>query len=130
MSDSISKDLPNMPLFQAVVCHVMTQTQTAFPNKIDISCSTLAHMLINQGGFNCVSPLDLAIEISAAIDWLEKAGLIWFGGHELNDYFDVTLSKHALAKLLSDINGSNLAAQLAKATTSEQQLAVVKQLIA
>lgn len=130
MNDTISKNLPNMSLFQAVICHVMKQTQTAFPNKIDISCSTLAHMLIKQSGFNCDSPLDLAIEISAAIDWLEKAGLIWFGGHELNDYFDVTLSKDALAKLLSDINGSDLASQLATATTSEQQLVVVKQLIA
>lgn len=129
MNDKLTKWLPNFELFQRVVCRVLVQSQAAFPNTIDISCTALAHEIMLLLDDCTKSSIDLAIEISAVISWLEKAGYIWVGGHELNDYFDVTLSQQGLAKLLSEVDGVTLAEKLCTANTIQSQSEAIKRLI-
>lgn len=129
MNNKTVSSLPNLGLFQQVMCLVLQQTQDAFPNPIDISCTALAYQIAPGLAEPAKQPIDLAVEISSVISWLEKAGLIWVGGHDLNDYFDVTLSQQGLAKLLLDIEGETLAEKLCAAHTAPSQLEVVKLLI-
>lgn len=129
MIEQTLKSIPNLALFQCVTCKVLSQLKLAFPNPSDISCTQLAQQIINDTPLANTFVLDVAIEINAVISWLEKAGLIWVGGHDLNDFFDVTLSKQGLSKLLIEMEGISLAQQLTNSPSEEVQFEIIKSLI-
>lgn len=129
MIEQTLKSIPNLALFQRVTCQVLNQLKLAFPNPSDISCTQLAQQIINETALENTLVLDVAIEISAVISWLEKAGLIWVGGHDLNDFFDVTISKQGLSKLLIEMDGESLAQKLSNSPSKEAQFEIIKSLI-
>ncbi|MFY8352288.1 hypothetical protein AAEU29_17235 [Pseudoalteromonas sp. SSM20] len=129
MIEQTLKSIPNLALFQRVTCQVLNQLKLAFPNPSDISCTQLAQQIINETPSKNTLVLDVAIEISAVISWLEKAGLIWVGGHDLNDFFDVTISKQGLSKLLIEMDGESLAQKLSNSPSKEAQFEIIKSLI-
>lgn len=129
MIEQTLKSIPNLALFQRVTCQVLNQLKLAFPNPSDISCTQLAQQIINETALENTLVLDVAIEISAVISWLEKAGLIWVGGHDLNDFFDVTISKQGLSKLLIEMDGVSLAHKLSNSPSKEAQFEIIKSLI-
>lgn len=129
MIEQSLKSIPNLALFQRVTCQVLNQLKLAFPNPSDISCTQLAQQIINETALENTLVLDIAIEISAVISWLEKAGLIWVGGHDLNDFFDVTISKQGLSKLLIEMDGESLAQKLSNSPSKEAQFEIIESLI-
>lgn len=129
MIEQTLKSIPNLALFQRVTCQVLNQLKLAFPNPSDISCTQLAQQIINETPSKNTLVLDIAIEISAVMSWLEKAGLIWVGGHDLNDFFDVTISKQGLSKLLIEMDGESLAQKLSNSPSKEAQFEIIKSLI-
>ncbi|MDE3271987.1 hypothetical protein [Pseudoalteromonas sp. G4] len=129
MIEQTLKSIPNLALFQRVTCQVLNQLKLAFPNPSDISCTQLAQQIINETALENTLVLDIAIEISAVISWLEKAGLIWVGGHDLNDFFDVTISKQGLSKLLIEMDGESLAQKLSNSPSKEAQFEIIESLI-
>lgn len=129
MMDNTINSMPNIALFECVTCKVFTLLQHAFPNPCDISSTQLAQQLMLENHLEHIMPLELAIEISAVIAWWQKADFIWVGGHELNDFFDVTLSKHGLAKLLSENDGVTLGQHLTETGSTKTRAKLLKALI-
>ena len=129
MIEQTLRQIPNLSLFQRVTCQVLIQLKSEFPTPCDISCTQLAQQMLHELQLKNSLPIDLAIEISAVISWLEKAELIWVDGHELNDFFDVTLSKYALSLLIDEHNGISLAEQLSRAQSDDEQLFVIQKLL-
>ncbi|WP_372769402.1 hypothetical protein [Pseudoalteromonas sp.] len=129
MNEHTLKSIPNLALFQRVTCQVLNQLQHYFPTPCDVSATQLGQQMIDELNLVNLLPLDLAIEISAVISWLEKAELIWVGGHELNDFFDVTLSKYTLSLLIDECSGVRLSEQLYKAQTDDEQHTIIKKLL-
>lgn len=129
MIEQTLKSIPNLALFQRVTCQVLNQLKLAFPNPSDISCTQLAQQIIKDSPSENTLVLDVAIEISAVISWLEKAGLIWVGGHDLNDFFDVTVSKQGLSQLLKEMDGESLAQKITNSSSEDVQFEIIKSLI-